>query len=58
MAYRMGARIMEIPINFIERNTGKSKMTLSIAIEAMWRVPLIRLSRKKKLPPHHQPNGD
>lgn len=57
-AYRMGARIREIPINFIERTTGKSKMTLSIAFEAMWRVPLIRFSKKKKLLPYHHSNGE
>lgn len=45
-AYRMGAAISEIPIRFVERSTGKSKMTLSIAFEAFRRIPMIRFRHK------------
>jgi dolichol-phosphate mannosyltransferase len=40
---RAGLRVHEIPITFIERRAGASKMTGSIVTEAMWRVPLLRL---------------
>jgi dolichol-phosphate mannosyltransferase len=35
--------IEEIPINFVERTKGKSKMTLNIVIEAIWIVFKLRL---------------
>jgi dolichol-phosphate mannosyltransferase len=35
--------ISEVPIVFRERQRGHSKMSAAIAIEALWRVPLIRL---------------
>jgi dolichol-phosphate mannosyltransferase len=40
---RAGLRVQEIPITFVERRAGASKMTGSIVTEAMWRVPLLRL---------------
>jgi dolichol-phosphate mannosyltransferase len=40
---RAGLRIREVPITFVERQAGASKMTGSIVAEAMWRVPLLRL---------------
>jgi dolichol-phosphate mannosyltransferase len=40
---RAGLRIREVPITFVERRAGASKMTGSIVAEAMWRVPLLRL---------------
>jgi dolichol-phosphate mannosyltransferase len=40
---RAGFRIREVPITFVERRAGASKMTGSIVAEAMWRVPLLRL---------------
>lgn len=42
-AKRAGFRIREVPITFVERRAGASKMTGSIVAEAMWRVPLLRL---------------
>lgn len=42
-AARAGARILEVPIRFTERRAGRSKMTLGIALEASWRVPLLAL---------------
>ena len=44
-AARAGFRIKEIPITFRERQAGISKMTARIAIEAIWKVPLLRLRR-------------
>ena len=38
-----GLRVAELPIVFKERETGDSKMTAGIALEAAWRVPLLRL---------------
>ena len=40
---RAGLRVQEIPITFVERRAGASKMTGSIVAEAIWRVPLLRL---------------
>ena len=43
-AARAGFEVAEIPIVFRERECGCSKMSLAIALEAMWRVPLLRLT--------------
>jgi dolichol-phosphate mannosyltransferase len=40
---RAGMCVQEVPITFVERRAGASKMTGSIVAEAMWRVPLLRL---------------
>jgi dolichol-phosphate mannosyltransferase len=40
---KAGLRIEEVPITFVERRAGASKMTGSIVAEAMWKVPLLRL---------------
>ncbi|MGH3136064.1 MAG: polyprenol monophosphomannose synthase [Gaiellaceae bacterium] len=40
---RAGLRITEVPITFVERRAGASKMTGSIVAEAIWKVPLLRL---------------
>jgi dolichol-phosphate mannosyltransferase len=42
-ALRKGLRVRELPITFVERREGASKMTGSIVLEAVWRVPLLRL---------------
>lgn len=39
-----GFRVVEAPIVFRERDAGASKMSAKIALEAMWRVPLLRRS--------------
>jgi dolichol-phosphate mannosyltransferase len=38
VAERLGLRVLETPILFEVRHTGKSKMSLAIKLEAMWRV--------------------
>jgi dolichol-phosphate mannosyltransferase len=35
-----GLSIREVPVTFVERRMGQSKMTLGIIIEALWRVTL------------------
>ena len=39
---RAGLRVKEIPIRFVERRAGASKMTGSIVAEAVWKVPALR----------------
>jgi dolichol-phosphate mannosyltransferase len=43
-ALRAGFRVVEIPITFVDREVGGSKMSRSIVLEAMWKVPLLRLA--------------
>jgi dolichol-phosphate mannosyltransferase len=40
---RAGFRVVEIPIRFIDREHGGSKMSRSIVLEAIWKVPVLRL---------------
>jgi dolichol-phosphate mannosyltransferase len=41
-ALRQGMRVKEVPICFRERRDGGSKMSVRIALEAAWLVPLLR----------------
>ena len=43
-ALRKGFRVVEVPISFTEREVGGSKMSRSIVVEAMWKVPALRLA--------------
>ena len=43
-ALRRGFRVREIPIRFTDRVTGGSKMSRAIVLEAIWKVPLLRLA--------------
>jgi len=38
-AHAAGLRVVEIPITFVERTNGVSKMSRAIVAEALWRVP-------------------
>jgi dolichol-phosphate mannosyltransferase len=49
-AVRAGARVQEVPIRFTERRSGRSKMSLAIALEAAWRVPLLALRPPRVAP--------
>jgi dolichol-phosphate mannosyltransferase len=40
-----GFTVAEVPITFRERRVGRSKMTARIALEAVWKVPALRLRR-------------
>lgn len=44
-----GFRVAEVPITFREREEGESKMSARIALEAMWRVPLLRRSAPRAI---------
>ena len=44
-AVRAGFTVTEVPILFRERRVGRSKMTTRIALEAVWKVPALRLRR-------------
>ena len=41
---RRGFRVVEVPITFVDRRAGGSKMALPIAVEAAWKVPALRLA--------------
>jgi dolichol-phosphate mannosyltransferase len=43
-AVRAGFRVVEVPITFVDRTRGGSKMSRSIVLEAIWRVPLLRIA--------------
>jgi dolichol-phosphate mannosyltransferase len=42
-ALRKGFRVVEVPIVFSEREVGHSKMSRAIVVEAIWKVPLLRV---------------
>jgi dolichol-phosphate mannosyltransferase len=43
-ALRGGFRVVEVPITFVDREVGGSKMSKAIVAEAIWKVPLLRLA--------------
>jgi dolichol-phosphate mannosyltransferase len=43
-ALRKGFRAAEIPIRFTDRQVGGSKMSRAIVLEAVWKVPALRLA--------------
>jgi dolichol-phosphate mannosyltransferase len=43
-ALRAGFRVVEIPITFVDREVGGSKMSKAIVVEAVWKVPLLRFA--------------
>jgi len=42
-AWRKGFRIAEIPIVFVDRTLGESKMSKRIVLEAVWKVWKLRI---------------
>jgi len=47
MAYRTlraGFSVVEVPIKFVDREVGGSKMSRAIVLEAIWKVPTLRLA--------------
>ena len=40
---RAGFSVEEVPIAFTDREEGTSKMSGAIVVEAVWKVPLLRL---------------
>ncbi len=55
--WRMGYRVVEVPITFVERERGESKMSQRIVAEALWRVTLWGL-RRPPAPTRRAPTGD
>jgi dolichol-phosphate mannosyltransferase len=50
MTYRAigaGFTVEEVPITFRDRRVGSSKMSARIAVEAFWKVPLLRLGGRR-----------
>jgi dolichol-phosphate mannosyltransferase len=43
-ALRAGFRLVEVPITFVDREAGGSKMSRAIVVEAVWKVPALRLA--------------
>jgi dolichol-phosphate mannosyltransferase len=43
-ALRAGFRVVEVPITFVDREVGGSKMSKAIVAEAIWKVPALRLA--------------
>jgi dolichol-phosphate mannosyltransferase len=43
-ALRAGFRVVELPIRFTDREVGGSKMSRAIVLEAVWKVPALRLA--------------
>ena len=41
---RRGFRVVEVPIRFADRTAGHSKMSRAIVLEAVWKVPALRLA--------------
>jgi dolichol-phosphate mannosyltransferase len=41
-ALRAGFRVVEVPITFVDRQVGGSKMSRGIVLEAIWKVPALR----------------
>jgi dolichol-phosphate mannosyltransferase len=42
-ALRAGFRVVEVPITFADREVGGSKMSKAIVLEAIWKVPVLRV---------------
>lgn len=58
MAYlvqRLGFSALEVPIFFQERRSGRSKMSLSIKLEAAWRTLLLRWRFRNRQPQGAEP---
>ena len=43
-ALRKGFRVVEVPITFVDREVGGSKMSKAIVLEGFWKVPLLRFA--------------
>jgi dolichol-phosphate mannosyltransferase len=45
---RAGFRVVEIPIHFVDREEGGSKMSKAIVAEGIWKVPALRLAALRR----------
>jgi len=41
---RKGFRVVEVPVTFVDREEGGSKMSRAIVLEAVWKVPALRFA--------------
>jgi dolichol-phosphate mannosyltransferase len=57
-ALARGMRVDEVPIVFRERSAGDSKMSARIALEAVWLVPALRLTRRRDGLPEAPGSGE
>lgn len=53
LSWRRGFRITEVPITFVERTSGSSKISRSIVLEALWRVLVWGLAGPRSAGPAH-----
>ncbi len=44
--WQAGYRVVEVPITFVERERGESKMSRAIVLEALWKVTLWGAQRR------------
>jgi dolichol-phosphate mannosyltransferase len=62
-ASRRRLAILEVPITFVDRPEGQSKMSPAIAVDAIWRAPAPRLQELRRtrssraVHPHASGNG-
>lgn len=56
-AWRAGFRIVEVPITFVERTRGQSKMSRAIVVEALWRVTWWSLTSRRARPHSRHPGS-
>ena len=52
--WRLGFRVVEIPITFVERTEGASKISRAIVVEALWRVLQWGLQGPRRAAPVHR----
>src|SRR5919199_901775 len=45
---RAGFRVVEVPIRFVDRVEGGSKMSRAVVLEAAWKVPALRLAALRR----------
>src|SRR3954451_1752242 len=45
-AVKGGSRVVEVPVTFVDREHGGSKMSKPIVLEAVWKVPVLRLRQR------------
>ena len=57
-ALARGLRVEEVPITFRDRSAGESKMSARIALEAIWLVPALRLTRRRDGLPEAPGSGE
>lgn len=53
LAWRRGFQLREVPIVFVERRAGASKITRAIILEALWRVLVWSVGRPRRTGPLH-----